>query len=149
MAIYSVHNRPATPADDVIFVKEGFSWTAFVFTLLWALWHRMWIVAAIVFSATAAIAALASGLGLGNLPLNLASIAASLILGFEGNDLRRWSLARQGYKEVALAAGRDIDEAELRFFAARASSRLPEANPAPPKLRSEGHDPLGLFGTAG
>lgn len=149
MAIYSVHNRSAAPADEAIFVKEGFAWAAFVFTLLWALWHRMWIVAAIVFSITVAIAALGSWLGLGDAPVNLASLAGSLVLGFEGNDLRRWSLARQGYKELALTAGRDIDEAELRFFAAQAPFRLPALNSVPPKLRPEAHDPLGLFGTAG
>jgi hypothetical protein len=149
MAIYSVYNRPAARPNDAIFVKEGFAWAAFFFTLLWALWHRMWIVAAIVFSATAAVAALASWLGLDNAPVNLASLAVSLVLGFEGNDLRRWSLARQGYEELGLAPGRDLDEAELRFFAAQSSFQHSASNPVPPKLRPEGHDPLGLFGTAG
>ncbi|HLF21444.1 MAG TPA: DUF2628 domain-containing protein [Aestuariivirga sp.] len=149
MAIYSVHSRPGAPAEDSIFVKEGFAWAAFFFTLLWALWHRMWIVAAVAFSATAAIAAAASWLALGDLTVNLASLAVSLILGFEGNDLRRWSLARRGCREIGMAAGRDLGEAELRFFAALAPGRYSEASPAPPKLRPEGHDPLGLFGTAG
>jgi len=149
MAIYSVHSRPGAPAEDAIFVKEGFAWAAFVFTLLWALWHRMWIVAAIAFSATAAIAAAASWLAQGDLAVNLASLAVGLILGFEGNDLRRWSLARRGYREIAMAAGRDLDEAELRFFAAQAPGRISDASHAPPKLRTGGHDPLGLFGTAG
>ena len=149
MAIYSVHSRLGAPAEDAVFVKEGFAWAAFVFTLLWALWHRMWVVAAVAFSATAAIAAAASWLALGDLTVNLASLAVSLILGFEGNDLRRWSLARRGYREIAMAAGRDLDEAELRFFAAQMPGRLSEASHAPPKPRTGGHDPLGLFGTAG
>jgi hypothetical protein len=149
MAIYSVHNRPAARVDDAIFVKDGFAWAGLVFTLLWALWHRMWIVAAIVFSTTAAVAALASWVGLGDAPVNLASLAVGLILGFEGNDLRRWSLARQGYEELGLAPGRDLYEAELRFFAAQAPFQPSASDPVPAKLRPEGHDPLGLFGTAG
>ncbi|MGQ0484708.1 MAG: DUF2628 domain-containing protein [Hyphomicrobiales bacterium] len=149
MAIFSVHNRPAARLDDAIFVKDGFAWPAVVFTLLWTLWHRMWIVAAIVFSATAAVAALASWLGLGDAPVNLASLAVGLILGFEGNDLRRRSLARQGYEELGLAPGRDLDEAELRFFAAQAPFQPSASNAVPPKLRPDGHEPLGLFGTAG
>ena len=149
MAIYSVHSRPGAPAEDSIFVKEGFAWAAFFFTLLWALWHRMWIVAAVAFSATAAIVAAVSWLAQGDLPVNLASLAVSFILGFEGNDLRRWSLARRGYREIAMAAGRDLDEAELRFFSEQVSDRLSDTNPVPPKLRPGGHDPLGLFGTAG
>jgi uncharacterized protein DUF2628 len=149
MAIYSVHNRPSARADDAIFVKDGFAWPALVFTLLWALWHRMWIVAAFVFSVTAAVAAFASWLDLGDATVNLASLAVALILGFEGNDLRRWSLARQGYEELGLAPGRDLDEAELRFFAAQAPIRPAVSNAVPPKPRPESHDPLGLFGTSG
>ena len=149
MAIYSVHKRPTARVDDAIFVKDGFAWAALVFMLLWTLWHRMWIVAAIVFSTTAAVAALASWLGLGDAPVNLASLAVGLVLGFEGNDLRRWSLARQGYEELGLAPGCDLDEAELRLFAAQAPFQPSVSNTVPPKLRPEGHDPLGLFGTSG
>ena len=42
MAIYSVHNRDGASDEQAIFVAEGFSTGALVFTVLWAAWHRMW-----------------------------------------------------------------------------------------------------------
>ena len=47
---YSVHAQPWHPAnavhgaDRAVLVKEGFSWPAFLITLPWLIWHRMWIV---------------------------------------------------------------------------------------------------------
>ena len=33
-----------------MFVPEGFAWAGFIFTFIWALWHRLWVVAALLFS---------------------------------------------------------------------------------------------------
>ena len=37
-------------------MRDGFSWAAFVLTFLWALWNRMWIVAAVILAVMAAVA---------------------------------------------------------------------------------------------
>ena len=44
MRVYTVHLRRhgLMPERDLVLVREGFSWWAFLFTSLWALWHRMW-----------------------------------------------------------------------------------------------------------
>ena len=44
MRVYTVHmRRPALDPDaDFRLVKEGFSWPAFFFSFLWALWSRLW-----------------------------------------------------------------------------------------------------------
>ncbi|MFB0952572.1 MAG: hypothetical protein QMB02_07360, partial [Rhodospirillales bacterium] len=44
------------------------------------------------------------------------SIALGLVIGFVGNDIRRWSLERQGYQEVALVTGRNTEDAMRRFL---------------------------------
>ena len=49
----------------------------------------------------------------------LASLGLSLILGFEGRRLQRWSLKRRGYRYLGLSAGETKGEAELRFFLRR------------------------------
>ncbi len=47
--IYTVHVRGRGRADDdVVLVKDGFSWPAFFFSLIWALWHRLWFFALIM-----------------------------------------------------------------------------------------------------
>ena len=48
MAIYSIFRKAGAPRDEAVFVKEGFSIAAFVLTFLWALWNRMWVVAAVI-----------------------------------------------------------------------------------------------------
>jgi hypothetical protein len=118
MRFYTVHlrRRGLDPERDFILVKEGFSWPAFLFGLLWCLWHRMWLAAFGV-----AAAALAAGLATaaaGLHPNGQAAAAAGLmvLLGLLGNDLRRWSLARAGFAAAAVVAERDRAAAELRFL---------------------------------
>ena len=45
MRLYTVHIRRNSEAPDheAILVRDGFSWGAFLFTLPWALWRRMWL----------------------------------------------------------------------------------------------------------
>ena len=49
MKIYTVLEPPDGKSERVAFVPEGFSWGALMFGLLWALWHRMWVVALLLF----------------------------------------------------------------------------------------------------
>ena len=56
MAIYSIFRKAGAPRDEAVFVKEGFSIAAFVLTFLWALWNRMWVVAAVILAVMAAVA---------------------------------------------------------------------------------------------
>jgi hypothetical protein len=50
MAVYTVHEPSPTPEESApdperfIFVRDGFSFAAFLFGPLWMLWHRMWLV---------------------------------------------------------------------------------------------------------
>ena len=46
--IYTAHvrGRGREPTSDVVLVKDGFSWPAFFFSLIWALWHRLWVLRA-------------------------------------------------------------------------------------------------------
>ena len=50
MRMYEVLERTVDPrkgaAGDFVLVKEGFCWPALLFGPLWALYHRMWVVAA-------------------------------------------------------------------------------------------------------
>ena len=72
-------------------------------------------------------------------------LGINLVMGFAGNDLYRWTLARRGFGEIGLAAGSDLDEAELRFFSALPET--PAAAPAPVlrQLPPSMPDALGLF----
>jgi hypothetical protein len=141
MSIYTVHRRPEDKSDDVVLVGEGFSWAAFAFTALWALAKRMWLVALILVSLLALIAAIAAALHLGEGMAAVLQIAVSTIFAFEAHNIRRWTLTRAGYEEIATVSGNTAAEAELAYFC--------EIGPEPFRRRttdSAAHDTLGLFG---
>lgn len=97
-------------------VKEGFCWPAFLFTFLWALWHRLWLAAAGVLVTATAVGILEQGLPHAPLAQALLGLCFSAAVGWLGNDWRRAKLARRGYREWGPVAARDGDEALRRFL---------------------------------
>ena len=135
MTTYSIFAKPEDRyAQDAIFVSDRFSWGGFVFTGLWALWNRMWIVGAIVISVSLTGSALPPALQL------LLSLAVSVLMGLHGNDLLAWSLARRGFREIGLCSGDSLEEAELRYYGDAAEI------PSESSLALKDFDALGLFG---
>jgi hypothetical protein len=135
MTTYSIYAKPNDrAAAEAIFLPDKFSWAAFVFTWVWALWNRMWIVAALVLS----VMFIASALPI--VPQFLLSLAVNILMGLHGNDLLGWSLTRRKYAEIGLSNGGSMEEAELRFYADGVDAPA-LASPMPVT-----HDVLGLFG---
>ena len=132
MRHYSVHHPSWAPhaADAVRFVKEGFSWPAFLFTGFWLLWKRLWVEFEVFVAAVVVLELLFQAMGISPAMGGLGSLLIGLVLGFEGNDLVRAKLARMGYAEVGEVAGRDLESAELKYFGERAHP--PVASPAAP-----------------
>ena len=157
MRIYTVHELPGAPLDGkgIVLVKEGFSFPAFAFSWAWLLYHRMWVALAIWIGVTVTLSwAMQSALGAP--AAAVASLALSFMLGAEGNDIRRGSLAQKGYREVGLAGGASLEEAERNFFAKwdrplTVEEVKPVTAPVWPRrapARKDG-DVLGLFPEAG
>ena len=118
MLIYTVQQglNPRAAGDDLEFVRDGFSWSAFVLTLFWPLYHGLWLVFAIVLALTVLLGAAMDIAGLSDFGRSAVWIAAALLFAFEANNLRRWTLRRRGWRDVGMAAGRTLSEAEHRFF---------------------------------
>jgi hypothetical protein len=167
MPIYTVH-APAAKADQsapdperFVFVREGFSFWAFLLAPLWMLWHRLWL----VFAGYLIVAfALGFVLRLIGTQLGLAIAAGALLavlVGLEAASLRRLTLARRRWKNVGIVVGDDLEAAERRFFDAwvhgeprapaqpkSARPRSASATPAPPATSvtgTAGPDIIGLF----
>jgi hypothetical protein len=122
MHIYSVF-EPARPAagveeraETLVFVKEGFTWWGFLFGPFWLLFNALWLE---FFAAILLGAAFGYGLtlfGLRDQALGAANLLLMLIIGFEGNELRRWRLERKGYNLIAPVAGLSYTDCERRFL---------------------------------
>jgi hypothetical protein len=122
MAIYTVHEPPlkryeTAPAPERFrFVRDGFSFWAFLFGPLWMLRHRMWLVL-VGYAVTVAVVAL---------PLYAvrappsgragAAFLIALLVGIEAGTLRRFTLGRRRFNQVGLVAADDLEDAERRFF---------------------------------
>jgi hypothetical protein len=121
MRTYTTHlRRPVRDVDrHLVVVREGFSWGAFVFSFLWVLWNRLWLVAVGFFVVEALATALMRLLGAGPLGQFAISVGIAMIAGLLGNDLKRWTLGRRGFVADDVVAAADRDRALQRWLERR------------------------------
>ncbi len=117
MRYYSVHapTGDGAAADRFVFIKDGFSWPALFVPVLWMLWHRLWL-ALVYYVVFMLCLAWTDRLAGDNLAVILA-ILFSLLFAAEANDIRRLALEGRGWDEVGSSFGKNLSEAEVRFFA--------------------------------
>ena len=162
MAVYTVHQPPlkkyeAGPDPErFAFVRDGFSFWAFLLGPLWMLRHRMWL----IFIGYVAVAvAMQVGLRLVGASSGAAVFAAfmlALLVGMEAGTLRRFTLGRRRWRNVGTIVGSDRETVERRFFDSWVKGEtlnpmLPAAprpaSPAAPAQRgaTPAPDVIGLF----
>lgn len=122
MSVYTVHQPPARATEPVpspeqfAFVRDGFSFWAFLLPPVWMLWRRLWLVLLIY---VVAVIVVEGGLRLAGGSVAAIAVVAVLIrllAGMEASTLRRWTLARRGFREVGIVSAVDLEDAERRFF---------------------------------
>jgi hypothetical protein len=125
MEVYTVHVKAGADGliDDnaraaAVFVPEGFSFWAFLFQPFWALWHRLWLVAAGILLGLILLGAIVDGMQLGAEAGFVIQILFAILVGAEAQNLRRWTLRRRGYEMRGVVAGEDLEQAERRYFGA-------------------------------
>ncbi|MGL4490268.1 MAG: DUF2628 domain-containing protein [Rhizobiaceae bacterium] len=115
-----ISDKGDKPEDNIRFVRDEFSIVAFAVPLVWLLWHRLWLHAALCFAAFGVCAALVTWNGnpawLGFSAIASASI--SLFVAHEGGEWLRQTLAQNGYRELDVIPARNSREAE-EIFASR------------------------------
>jgi hypothetical protein len=115
MTVWTVHSRGAA---EPVLVREGFSLWAFLFAAPWFALRGMWLVLVLYLAGGVIL-----GAALAPLPealATLAALAAQLLVGWHARDLERWTLARKGYRLIAVVAARGgEDEALARLYSAR------------------------------
>ncbi|MBP1179202.1 DUF2628 domain-containing protein [Methylobacterium sp. PvR107] len=114
--------------DRAVLVPDGFVWPAFAFTVLWFLYHRLWIAALAVLVGLVALAGAGIAFGLPTGAGLIATLLAAWLIGLEASSLRRWTLARRGWpvRDAVIAA--TPEEAE-----GRAIGRWLDSSPTAPR----------------
>jgi len=122
LAAFTVHEPPAPPANDLeraerlVFVKDGFNWGAFLFGPLYFLATTEWLSLAAYGVIALALSGVMALLGAGDDWVGWVMTLLNVIAGFEASELKRWSLAWRGWRQIATVTGARRDEAERRFF---------------------------------
>lgn len=122
MITYTVHEPPNPPADRVdraagmVFVRDGFSWSAALFTPVWLLAHRLWWPFAGYLALGGVIELARRVIAIDPGWMTLAAVALSLLIGLEAATLRRWAFARRGWTMLGSVSGRTAEDCERRFF---------------------------------
>jgi hypothetical protein len=158
MAIYSVHipgdgADPMASSERANFLREGFSWPAFLFGPLWllarGLWRPLgaWCLGAILVGLTISHGLLRDSAG------TWLYFIAALYLGLEGKGFVGAAMERRGVRLVDIATGADLAAAESGFFSRWLADAPAMAPPPPAKAKAaaaEAHGPIiGMFPEAG
>lgn len=122
MQTYTVHEPRHGPTDRLergealVFVRDGFSLAAAALTPFWMIANGLWLALLAYLAALIGIELIIWALGIGQQTAGWIMIALHLLVGFESDAIRRWSLGRRGYDLVGSVGGRNRDECERRFF---------------------------------
>src|SRR3954471_9809932 len=121
MPVYTVHAPVANGADlaatdRFAFVRDGFHFWAAVLTVIWLVWHRLWLalIGWIVLMVALQFGLVALGAGRGT--ILFADVLIAILIGFEAASLRRWTLSRRKWRQLDIVVGDDEESAERRFF---------------------------------
>ncbi len=168
MSIYTVHEPPlkadgsAPEPERFVFVRDGFSFWAFLLAPLWMLRHRLWLVLVGYVIVALALQVGLRLIGASATVIAIAGVLFALLIGFEAATLRRFTLGRRRWKNVGIVVGDDLESAERRFFdawidkssagkswakpsAGGAARAAPPATAMPPSRRPPAAGVIGLF----
>ena len=116
--LYSVHVDPSAdrPYETAEFVPEGFNIFAFLFSGIWALYHRLWILAFVLLCLNVLINVLGSHYGFHPASVMVLQTGIQVMVGFQGNDTRRVMLGKKGFIVADMVAAHTLLHAEQRFY---------------------------------
>lgn len=111
MNIYCIYNDSSKISPKPIIVKQGFSFYASVLNFLWAIYHRMWILAILVIAFRILIA-----------PFEklafyyIFDTSVLFIFGFFADDFRHYYASKSGLHLDEIIGASNEEEAELLYY---------------------------------
>jgi hypothetical protein len=120
-------------AEGLVFVRDGFSWGAALLTPFWMMAHGLWLALLGYLVVVAGLEVFLWATGLAQQAGTWVIVVLHLLIGFEGDAIRRWTLRRRGYALAGSVSGRSRDECERRFIGAWLQDR-PYVTLPPPSV---------------
>ena len=122
MRVYTVHEPADPPADRIDraealrFVRDGFTWTAALFAPLWMIARGLWLALLLYVIGVAALGVVSLALGLSDEICAVLFLALHVLIGFEADQIERWTLARNGWQMIGSITGENALDCERRFL---------------------------------
>ena len=163
MPTYTVHQPPAkngAAADPqrFVFVRDGFHFWAFLLTLPWLIYRRLWLALLGYVLLTGAMAVVFHFLRTPSGSQAVIGLLIGVLFGLEAASLRRWTYRRRRWTNIGVVVGDDEEDAERRFFAEWVNhpsevAPPPAASAPPPRVQTPpmprntaaNNDVMGLF----
>jgi hypothetical protein len=146
-AVFEPPMRAGRPAarhtDRFVFLREKFSWAAFLFGPLWMVWRRLWLVLLLYLVVLGLIEFGLRRIGIGSEVRSIVFFLVALLVGLEAVSLRRWTLLRRGWRDRGIVIADDLDMAERRFFDSWSADTAMSAAP------QRSHSPVSSVGVIG
>ncbi len=120
--VYTVHEPPWPSADRIdraasmVFVRDGFSWKAALFSPIYFAAKGQWIAFLAYVAVVVLLSALLWAAGLSQQWFGFVVLGLNVFLGFEASTLEKMWLEYRGWTEIGTVAGRNLPECERRFF---------------------------------
>ena len=121
MPVYTVHapltnGANLTATDKFAFVRDGFYFWAMLFSVIWLVWHRLWLALIGWIVLTVGVDVGLAALGVGRSTILTVNLLLALLFGLEAASLRRWTLSRRKWRQLDIVVADDEESAERRFF---------------------------------
>jgi len=156
MAAYSVFAPPLSYAgaagiERFEFVRDGFSWPAFILGPIWMLFHRLALVVVLWLAVVLVLGAVIRLFGVPSGTAALVFLLLALLIGLEASTLQSWTLKRRGWREIGIVVADELEAAERRFFdELRDQDRMGFGAPVPGRIAmldqaQGGSEVIGLF----
>jgi hypothetical protein len=121
MPVFTVHapvdsGADLASADKYTFVRDGFHFWAMVASVLWLVWHRLWLALIGWIALNVAIWFGLTALGAGSGTILFADFLIAVLMGLEAASLQRWTLSRRKWRQLDIVVADDEESAERRFF---------------------------------
>ncbi len=145
MTSYVVMTGRNDPASETTrFIKDGFTVFAFALPLVWLLWKKLWLEAALYFAAVGILGAVLYWSDIPNAaPLStLITFGLNLIVGLEGNVWHRRALELHGFSETDVVMAKNERQAEETYASRMISAPIPYPSRASPVSSSSSLIPL-------
>ncbi|MBL42988.1 MAG: hypothetical protein CMM49_10055 [Rhodospirillaceae bacterium] len=117
MKFYSIFENPNVLSQDIhIFHREGFSFFALIFPLLFSIFNGLWIVSIYIILYFFILIYLFIFFESLNSIIFIFILFPHIMFSFEARDFQKNSLIKKGWRNIGFVMGRNQLEAEIRFY---------------------------------